>query len=196
MKQDALYSYTANALLDAELSVKLNEMLWYVVDEFNTSLSDTKFKYTNLEELGEEAIKQKIVEIGYEYIKDVMDTITDFQFNQLLLFIDLVSQLKGTRRGIELVLQLLGFTSDILEWWEVSPQKPPWTYEIIVYMDLSVVHDPYNTLNKIRIFSRFYQIANISNIDLLFTVSQFAESAPIMAGFHSYRHFGSIVQRV
>lgn len=196
MKQEALLSYTADALKDAELSVKLNEMLWHIVDGFNTDLSDTKNKYVDTDKLSDEAIKQKIIEQGYDYIKSVMDNINGLQFNKLLLFLDLIAQLKGTRVGIELVLQLLGFSALIEEWWQVNPKKPRWSYEITVFMDLSLVANPYDTLDKIRVFSRFYQIANISNIDLEFVITEFAQRAPIMAGFFHHDYFADITQRV
>lgn len=196
MKVDTLLSYTAVALSDADMSVKLNEMLSHIVADFNKDLSDVKYKYTDTDQLYEDAIKQKIIESGYSYISDVMNTITGLQFNRLLLFLDLISQLKGTRVGMDLVLKLLGFNSVIQEWWEQTPQRPPWSYQIEIFMDLSIVSNPYDTLDKIKTFSRYYQIANISNIDLLFTVSQFAQRTPIVGGFHKYKHFGEITQRV
>lgn len=191
-----LKSFLSTNLQDAELSPKLNEMMNYILSSVVEDLKDTKYKYTQPELLREEAIKQIIIEQGYDYVAGVMDTIEGLQFNTMLSFVDLINQLKGTRVGLELVLKLLGFDSIIKEWWQNTvSDKEPWSYDIVIVMNTSNVPDIYNTLDKIKIFSENYVIANIANIDVRFSASRFAEKAPIMGGFEFQKHRGKIIRR-
>lgn len=179
-----------------ELWIKVNEMMKHVVSQAVLDLNDVKYKYTDTEQLGENAIKQTLVELGFSYIVDIMDTITGFEFNTMLAFAQYIGQLKGTRKGLELVLKLMGFDSVIKEWWEDRNNLgEPWSYEIIVIVDSSYVPDIFNTLDKVRIFSEHYVLAKISNIDVRFSSEQFAERSPVMAGFVHSHYSGIVVQR-
>jgi hypothetical protein len=181
---------------NSALWAKINEMFQYVVDNFNTDLEDTKLKYSGPDTVSEEVIKQILIEQGFDYIKNVMDTLDNFTFNRLVSYLDLINQLKGHRDGLELVLKLLGFDSIIREWWE-DPENEgePWTYEIIVLFNTSYVPDVFETLERIKVFSRNYVIAKITNIEVRFLFSNFAEKGAIMAGFTKARYFGRIRER-
>jgi hypothetical protein len=127
-----------------------------------------------------------------------MDTITDFEFNTLITYVSLISQLKGSRKGLELVLRLLGFESVIREWWEAPDpvdQGEPWTYELKILVNASNVPDIFTTLQKVEVFSRNYVFAQISNIDVQFLLDNFAEAIPIMGGYVKPHYFGRIFQR-
>lgn len=181
---------------DKELWKKVNGMMTFIMTNAVTQLNDTKFKYINPNELENDAIKQILVELGFSYIVDIMDTITGFEFNTMLAFVQYIGQLKGTRKGLELVLKLMGFDSIIREWWEdPSDLREPWSYEIIIIVDNSLVLDIFNTLDKVRIFSENYVLAKISNIDVRFASDNFAERNVVMAGFVHSTYTGIVVQR-
>lgn len=180
---------------DSELYVKMREMMQYVVDNTVEELGDVKYKYTHPEKLKDEAIKAIIAEQGFDYIVNVMNTIDGLEFNTMLSFMDLINQLKGTRKGLELVLKLLGFDSIIKEWWEVGSKHNPWEYEIIVIVNSSLVPDIFDTIDKVKAFSRNYVLAKIANINVRFSASKFAERGVIMGGFAKPVYIGNIVQR-
>lgn len=191
--QDFIARYKQNT----ELWAKINEMVQYIVDNANTDLDPVRNKYRNPAALDNETIKQIIVENGYGYIRDVMDTLNGFDFDVMISFVDLIGNLKGTRRGMELVLRLMGFDSIIKEWWQNDTREAePWSYEIIVIMDTSFVVDVYNTLDKLKIFSENYVLAMIDNIDIRFSAAKFAEALPIMGGFHNASYRGTLVRRL
>jgi len=190
-------NFIAKHKKDKELWVKIQELVQYVVDGVNMDMAPVKYKLTNPGSLDNEPIKQIITELGYSYIKDVMDTLDGFSFSTMTAFVDLIGNLKGTRRGMELVLKLMGFDSIIKEWWQNTVRDAePWSYEIIVVMNTSIVTDVYNTLDKLRLFSENYVLAKIDNIDVRFSAAKFAEAVPIMAGFHNANYRGLIVRRV
>ena len=176
-------TYIAQKVRDQELYPKVAEMIDFIVAGFEDEIQDVKKKWTGPDVLREETVKQVIEELGFAYIRDVMDTITNFEFNTLLSYVSLISLLKGSREGYELVLKLLGFDSIILEWWEVDPEEEPWTFEIVIIMNTTFVPDVFATLDKVQIFTRHYVFPIISNIDFRFNLDTFAERAAIIAGF-------------
>lgn len=195
MKQEAIDSFLSQQLRNTDLGAKARDMMLFIVNNFNDDVGDVANRYKHRELVSEDGIKEAIREMGYGYVSDLMDTITNFQFNTLLSFIDLMVELKGTRKGMELVLELLGFDSIIQEWWEITPNKPAWTYDIVVIMNTSYVENIYDTLDKIKIFSRNYVIPNIDNIDIRFEVGVFASAAPVMAGFAKQKFTGTIMEK-
>ena len=189
-------SYITKHQRDTDLWEKVSDMVQYSADVAETDLNDVKFKHYGVDVANDDVIKAVLNEQGFDYIVSVMDTITNFEFNTLISYIDLINQLKGTRDGLELVLRLLGFDSVIREWWE-EPDNPqePWTYEIIVLMNTSIVPDIFKTLARVQTFSRNYVFAQISNVEIRFIFSKFAEKGTIMDGFSHATYFGNITER-
>ena len=176
---------------------KLSDMMTYVLETSVEEFKDVKYKFTRPNDLGPDAVQAIIEEQGFNYITDVMKTMEGLEFNTMLSFMDMVNQLKGTRKGLELVLKLLGFDSIIQEWWEdTTKDVEKWTYEIIVIVNSSNVPDIFSTIEKIKIFSDNYVLAGISNINVKFNASKFAELGAIMGGFEKPTHRGYIIQRV
>lgn len=182
-------------LKDYELYPKISSMVDYIVRNAAKEFEDIKYKNSGADIVRDEVIKQIITELGYKYIADVMDTITNYQFNQLVEFISVINLLKGSRKGLELILQLLGFDSVITEWWERPVKGKPYTFEMIVAMNSSYVPDVYNTLEKVQIFTRQYVFPVLSNIDFQFGL-EFASKNANLAGFYRVKHFGKITARL
>lgn len=189
-------TYVVKHARDRELWKKISDMTQYVVDGAVEDLKDVKLKNNGPDQVSEDVIRAILTEQGFDYIVSVMDTITNFEFNTLISYIDLIKQLKGNRDGLELVLRLLGFDSIIQEWWE-DPQDEgePWTYEIIVLFNTSIVPDIFETLEKVQEFSRNYVFAKISNVEIRFLFSKFAEKGTIMGGFSHVTHKRKILER-
>ena len=174
-------------LRSQEIYPKLTGMTDYIVRRFAEDFEDIKYKYRGTDLVRDEVIKEIINDLGFEYITSVMDTITNFEFDTLLDFVSLINLLKGSRLGLELVLRLLGFESIIKEWWEQDPPHAPYTFEIVVVMDLSFVPDVFETLERVQVFARAYVYPIIENIDFRFSLS-FGELNVIFAGFFKPRY--------
>jgi hypothetical protein len=78
-----------------------------------------KDKYNDISSLDKESLEVIAKEFGYDYILNVLTLISD-DFGTFLGTIAVVHYLKGTRKGIEFVLDVLGFTYLIIEWWEFT----------------------------------------------------------------------------
>ena len=187
--------FLPQAIKQYELYPKVGEMIQYIMSQAVVELEDTKFKYKRPDIVSDEVIKQIVQERGFQYIRDVMDTLENFEFTALLDFLSLIQLMKGSRQGLELILKLLGFDSIIKEWWETDPIRPVMTYELIVIMDTTFVPDIFGTLEKIQIFARQYVFPKLDNIDFRFRLT-FAEKNVNFAGFWRLHYAGRIFQRV
>lgn len=191
-----LEKYIPENMTETEFMVKFKEMMQYVLDAAHEEMKDVKYKYTQPSELSDATVKEVIKEQGFNYIVDVLNTVDGLEFNTMLSFMDLINQLKGSRQGLELVMKLMGFDSIIQEWWEDEIASPePWSYEIIVIVNASFVPDIFDTIEKLKVFSDNYVLAQISNIDVRFSADKFAERGAIMGGFETPRYIGVIRQR-
>lgn len=177
---------------DYPLYPKVSEMVDYIVKDFTSGLEDVTNKYRG--ELRDEAIKELIQERGFDYIRSVMDTISEFEFKSMQDFLSLISLLKGTRQGLELILRLLGFDSIIAEWWEKEPRLAPQTYEIVIIMNTTYINNVFLTLETVKEFAKHYVFPKIDNVDFRFALS-FAEKNINFAGFYKKKYTGKILQR-
>jgi hypothetical protein len=188
-------NYVPEKLRSLELYPKLQAMMNYVLDGALVDFKDVRFKYRGPDVVSGEAIQEIINELGFSYISSVMQTITNYEFNTLLSFLALINQLKGSRDGLVLVLRLLGFDAVIQEWWQSAPQGEPYTFQIVILLDNSIVTDPFVTLDRVKQFIREYVFPTISNIDFKFTFA-FASKNLTVAGFTKARYTGRIMTAI
>lgn len=194
--KDIVTEYIPKHLRNTDLYVKIQELMLYVVESSIEEFKDVKYKYKDNSQLSSEAVKNTILEQGFGYIVDVMNTVEGLEFNVMLSFMDVVNQLKGTRAGLELVLKLMGFDSIIAEWWEdPSVEKDKWSYEIIVIFNSSNVPNIFETVEKVKEFSDNYVLGKISNIDIRFSAAKFASIPAVLSGFTHVTHFVRITER-
>lgn len=194
--EDIVTEYIPKHLRGTDLYVKIQELMLYVVESSIEELKDVKYKYKDNTQLSSEGVKNTILEQGFSYIVDVMDTVEGLEFNVMLSFMDVVNQLKGTRAGLELVLKLMGFDSIIAEWWEdPSVERDKWSYEIIVIFNSSNVPNIFETVEKVKEFSDNYVLGKISNIDIRFSAEKFASIPAVLSGFTHVTHFVRITER-
>jgi Phage tail protein (Tail_P2_I) len=187
--------YIPEKLRSLEVYPKLQSMMNHVLVNALEEFKDVRFKYRGPDVVSGEAIQEIIRELGFSYISSVMQTITNYQFNTLLSFLALINQLKGSRDGLVLVLRLLGFDAVIQEWWQQSPPGEPYTFQIVILLDNSIVADPFLTLARLQQFIREYVFPVISNIDFKFTFA-FASKNVTVAGFTKARYTGQIMAAI
>ncbi len=193
---DSSIQLVAKKLRNDDFYVKATEIIDKAKADYDIDFGDVRYKLQDPSKLREEAIKEIIDELGFEYIRKLMDTLTNIEFNVLIDFISLLNLLKGSREGLEIVMRLLGFDTVITEWWEASPQKEPLTFDLTVLMNTSLVPDFDATLEKVKIFVRHYVLPELDLIDFKFVLESFLEKQVNLAGFVKMKHFGRIVGKL
>lgn len=146
-----------------ELFTIVSETIDYLIQSSSTApetfekiINHVENKYTdNLKITDENVIEELIKEDGYQYLLDVnVDFSTD---EKIILFnyLKLIHFLKGSRIGLELVLQLLNYDARIMEWWEQNPKAPENTFDIYIELfDQSTLSK--DDLKSLRDFTRNY----------------------------------------
>lgn len=178
-------------LRDYPIYPKISEMVEYIISNANAHFNDAKYKYSEPSNLTYEAIDKVINEFGYGYISSIMDTLTDIEYDTLVYFLGMISLLKGHRDGLELVLKLLDIDSIIVEWWEASPKRDVYTFDIVVYINTSKTLNIYDTLDKIKEFISHYVYPIIEKIELVFSF-EFVDATVNHAGFYKKEMTGLI----
>lgn len=181
------------ALQNFELYPKLAEMLDYVMENCSNDFSDIGNKFSDPSKITEDIFARTITEYGFKYINDIADTLIDVDRSILFHFVSLLHFYKGTRQGLELILDVLGMTAEITEWWEMPEGvMEPFTFNMVVLMDLTnIKKDIITTLNIIKEFTKHYVFPNfhIANVSFVFDL---AEMRTASAGFVSRKYYGSI----
>ena len=115
------------SLIDSLISDN-SEYFSYEKSQLNSVIN----KYRDFRNLDNTTIHQVVSEFGYQYIIDILE-LPDSRLRDLMGFLALINMLKGSRPGLELVLSLLGFEFELLEWWEdpvTLPQKCTYALEL------------------------------------------------------------------
>lgn len=195
-KLDSSIQLIAKKLRKDDFYVKASEIIDKAKADYDVEFADVKYKLQDPSKLRERAIKEIIDELGFGYIRNLMDTLTNIQFNVLIDFISLLNLLKGSREGLEIVMRLLGFDTVITEWWEAAPEKEEMTYDLTVLMSTSLVPDFDATLEKVKIFTEHYVLPKLDVIDFQFVLESFLEKQVNVAGFVKTTQFGKITARL
>jgi hypothetical protein len=193
---DSVITLIAKNLRNDEFFVKVAELIDFETDTYKNEFADVRFKFQDPTQLREEAIKEIVNEFGFEYLRRLMDTLAEVEFNVLVDFISLLNLLKGSRRGLETVLRLIGLDSIITEWWEASPQQEEFTYDLTVIATNSIVPDFNDTLEKTEVFVRHYIAAKLRLIQIRFLLGSFFEETVAIGGFVRAREFGKITAKI
>lgn len=113
-----LPQYWANTPLYGEKIIPLLDYILstdYVnTDKLATSFYSIESKYTNTTDLPKEVIDEIIEESGYGYVRNLLGDDED-SLKLLVYTLVMIHQLKGSRRGIETVLNLLKSSGNDLE---------------------------------------------------------------------------------
>lgn len=153
-------------LKNFELYPKITSLIDYLINNELVGFDDIKLKYTKTY-VSNDVVQELVSELGYGYIGDIIDTLSNVQLRLLMEFSSLIGILKGSRYGLELILKLLGFDYFLKEWWEPTffPTGEPHTFDIVVFMNPANVTNPHLTLSKIRTFIEHYVYPKVRYID-------------------------------
>jgi len=136
----------------------------YIIDEIINKHKDT-------DALSSAELFNVLNEQGYGYILDVLDLSASEKlghYKSMLSFISVIHALKGHRRGVELIMDLItqGSLSEysIMEWWEDTESDPlPENGTAVVTLDFtdhSLVG--FNTLDRLKAFFAAYVYAQVA----------------------------------
>jgi hypothetical protein len=193
---DSAIELVAKQLRDDTFFKEFVDLLDFAMTEYREEFADVRFKFQDPTQLREIAVKEIVSELGFDYLRNLMDTLTNIEFNVLIDFLSLLNLLKGSRRGLEIVLKLIGLDSVIVEWWENSPQKEPLTFDLTIVVTNSVVPDIEETLDKVKIFVRHYVLPKLDLVEFVFVLGSFLEQTAGVAGFVRQREFGKIIAKI
>lgn len=165
-----LYSEKIIPLLDHMLSVGSPD-----ADKLALAYYDIWNKYTNPEDMTDESIKAYVQDHGYTYILDLLATSHD-NLQNLLFLLPLITYLKGSRKGLEVVFSLLQNSgsqsaTNISVWHEQDPIGEEDTFSIESDIDLASIDTSFSKIRYIytkvclsdinRAFGVLFRIRNI-----------------------------------
>ena len=166
-------------------------MLQYIIQNFDDNMLDIEAKFKDPFVSSDRVIDEVIEEFGFSYISDLADTLTGIDKSILVSFLTLLSNLKGSRKGLELVLQILGIENVVTEWFEDTPVGEPNTFRLDVFLDLGQTQSVFETVRTLKEFLRFYVVPILSLSSFVFSISV-AQTNNYHAGFVVQRHDGII----
>lgn len=144
-----------------ELLEEFYRLVDYLLNSNVVTLNDTLYKFKDRSKIQVEALQSYITEQGYEYIVNVL-SLTKDQLETLTEYLNLIHFLKGTRRGLELVLDLLGIVADITEWWEEDPKEEPHTFRMELEFNLGNIRR--DTVTRLTEFTTHYVFPKLKSI--------------------------------
>ena len=134
---------------------------WVLSDAYTNSDSLSKpyneliDKYQNTWNMSTDSIKAYVDENGYDYILNFFNPDAN-SLKKLVLLLVLIHQMKGSRSGLELILNVLGVTGTVTEWWETTPVGIENTFSLDVDAESLPAGDDPNTYNKFATFIQNY----------------------------------------
>lgn len=148
-------NYVPPRIRDFSLYQKVCEILDFVRKRSNAEFNNSKSKYFDFNDLDDDAVKDVINEFGYGYIVDALE-LSQSQLRSMLGYIALIHLLKGSKIGLQLVLDLMGLTGKyiISEWWEDTSLQPG---EFSFLIDVTTFGiSNLASLDTLRVFVRQY----------------------------------------
>lgn len=142
---------------------------------------DIGFKYKDIMQLSEDALKCMLVENGFGTILDLLELPLD-KLQMFTLYLPLFKALKGTDEGFRLLLSLISYDFEIETWLDNPEQLDAYTYNIVFMTFMNVGFDS-SIISKFAKFSRTYVYPVLKSIvvRVMFrTLSPAVYSRPIL----------------
>lgn len=162
-----LYAEKLIPLLDSILSVDSPH-----ADKLALAYYDIWNKMSSPENMTEESIKSYIRDHGYGYLLELLSVSGDTLQNVLFL-LPLIHYLKGSRRGLEVVLSLLQGSlnisaSEIVSWFEADDMEED-TFTVESDLDLATIDSSF--FEKFDIFVQKYVYPTLTGLTVSYSVS-------------------------
>lgn len=162
-----LYAEKLIPLLDSILSVDSPH-----ADKLALAYYDIWNKMSSPENMTEESIKSYIRDHGYGYLLELLSVSGDTLQNVLFL-LPLIHYLKGSRRGLEVVLSLLQGSlnisaSEIVSWFKADDMEED-TFTVESDLDLATIDSSF--FEKFDIFVQKYVYPTLTGLTVSYSVS-------------------------
>lgn len=162
-----LYAEKLIPLLDSILSVDSPR-----ADKLALAYYDIWNKMSSPENMTEESIKSYIRDHGYGYLLELLSVSGDTLQNVLFL-LPLIHYLKGSRRGLEVVLSLLQGSlnisaSEVVSWFKADDMEED-TFTIESDLDLATIDSSF--FEKFDIFVQKYVYPTLTGLTVSYSVS-------------------------
>ncbi len=133
--------------------IKISDLLNHQIAVIDQELKPMVGKYTDYNKLDDKHLYLLLKEFGYEYLADasILDT---SKLSTLISYLKLIHFLKGTRKGLQLVLDLLGYDYTDTLWYEKSPKGEPHTFDLDITVPITAVNN--TTIGNLNTFLRNY----------------------------------------
>lgn len=115
---------------------------------------DIGFKYKDILQLSEDALKMMLIENGFGSILDLFDMSIE-RLQMFVLYLPLFKALKGTDEGFKLLLSMVAYDFEIETWLDNPAQLDEYTYNIVFITFMNVGFDS-SIISKFIKFSRTY----------------------------------------
>lgn len=136
-----------------DIFLKFSDIMSWIISIEEKTLTQIISKYSNHFELEEDYLREVLNETGFGYIADA-NILSTSDLANILSFLKVIHLLKGTRKGLRLVLDLLGYPYTEILWYEQIPEGEPHTFELnITFEALSYTA---KTVQSLIQFLRFY----------------------------------------
>jgi hypothetical protein len=171
-------------LRDDELFKYVTELMDVIYEKYAEDMRDVSLKYISPDDVSEQTVKEVFLENGLKSVVDLFDTFDDIDFATILYFSTYILLFKGHRSGYELVLKLVGFDYDMVEWWETDPKGKENTFSISLNISSSTVSNPYQTFQKVKKFTAEYVLPIISPLFYNYDVTIDRAATTCLASHH------------
>lgn len=158
---------------------EFTQVIDYLILHEQIYFNDFIHKYNDLQKVRSKSLKEIIAESGYNYVSDLL-SLNDKELTTLVKYLDIISDLKGSQSGLEVVFNLLDMRYSMQEWWDKNPKGTPHTWDLGVEVEIDKVTS--DMISKVVAFTRNYVYPIIENFEITYKMD-LAELAIVMAGF-------------
>ena len=142
----------------------------------NNYYADILYKYKDLSKLSSEALTALIAESGYKNITEMLDLNRE-QLLMLASYAPLIKFLKGSRAGIELILELFSAEYEIREWWEDDNNPEEYTFKVNLWTLLNMTVSPMTAYRFVDFCRSYvYPVLTALTLKLLYTYKVYTSS--------------------
>lgn len=122
--------------------------------EIEQAYKDIGFKYKDIMQLSEDALKSMLKENGFSAILNMLDLSLE-RLQMIVLYMPLFKALKGTDEGFNLLLSMIAYDFELETWLDNPTQLDEYTYNIVFITFLNAGFDS-SIISKFVQFSRTY----------------------------------------
>lgn len=122
--------------------------------QIEQAYKDIGFKYKDIMQLSEDALKVMLIENGFGAILNLFDLSVD-RLQMFVLYLPLFKALKGTDEGFRLLLSLVAYDFELETWLDNPTELDEYTYNIVFITFLNAGFDS-KIVSRFVEFSRTY----------------------------------------